>query len=91
MSPQDLIQRLQEALQETQRELVEAERQLRAVPWLLGALRYLADDECPYAQPPPETDEPLLECACPVCTAKGALARYEALRPVPDRPGSKPA
>jgi len=83
-----LIQSLQDALHETQRdlsvaqqELIVAKQQLQAVPWLVGALRYLADDECHYPQPPQDTDDPQLECACPVCTAKGALTRYEELRP----------
>ena len=92
MPPESILPRsplvlcLQEALQETQRDLLAATQQLRSVPWLLGALRYIADDECQYAKNQQQgTADLQLECACPVCTAKVALVRYEELQTAPSR------
>lgn len=75
----EIIQNLQIALQETQSELSKIKKDIAFIPWLIGALKYLADDECQYALS--ETDKLDNSCTCTSCTARGALYRFHNRKP----------
>lgn len=71
-----MVVRLQDALCETQEEL-------RCVPWLIGALRYISAGDCAYKYSAEEARE--AECTCYPCVARGALFRFVSRQPLPPR------